>query len=64
MRYPRSVHTAMHIAAATRRLVERFGASILSFLGACASQALRRDEIDAHVPSIGQLSTPLPMAAR
>jgi len=64
MRYPRSVHTATHIAAARSRLAERLGASILSFLGACASQALRRDEIDAHVPSIGQLSTPLPMAAR
>lgn len=63
MRYPPSVHTATHIAAATRRLVERVGAGILSFLGACAWQALRYEKIDAHVPSIGQLSMSLPMAA-
>ncbi|HXY21618.1 MAG TPA: hypothetical protein VEI29_02965 [Burkholderiaceae bacterium] len=63
MGYPRSAHTATHIAAATRRLVERLGTSILSILGACASQAWQLDEIDAHVPSIGQLSMSLPMAA-
>ena len=63
MRYPRSVHTATHIAAATRRLVQRLGASMLSILGACAFQASRHNEIDAHVPSIGPLSMPLPMAA-